>query len=616
MARPSRTDLLKHYRSSLDHAIRYREEEGYDSLWMRMVDMYRGKQLPANMTPEDRIIVNVAFSTVNVIYPSVSVNYPKITVQPNKPEDEDRAVFTEAVVNYQWKHHDLQPQFRLAVKDYLTVGHGWLKTGWTFLEVPQALGEPEMQEAYDTARAEADEYAAQRPELAAQLPTDEEIYSQLPTTRMVVSKDQPYVERISPHDVYVDSEATTLQDASWICQRIVRPYADVKKDPKYKASVRSRLTPDAGVGRSDAMNQREWKKRHARDPEDQRITVWEWWDNRSHTFSVFAEGGDEFLIDPQPMPFSFGHPFVMLRNYDVPDYFYPMGDLEALESLQLELNKTRSQLMQARKKFARKFLIRARAFGSSGRKALASDNDNELVEVLDDQTPFADLLTPVPQVPVPPELYQGAEQSIEDVRMVSGVSEYQSGQTPETRRTATEAAIITDSVNARASDKLAQIELGIGAAARRVVQLNAQFIDQQQWARVTGPEGAYLWVPYDRTDVACEYDFEVEAGSTQPKNETVRRQEATAMAEAMTPFVQLGVVDPMALARHLLQYGFGVKNPSKFIMQPQPMIDPETGMPVEGGGVGGPQGAPMGGGFQDEQGEIGNELPEGQMQVA
>ena len=44
------------------------------------------------------------------------------------------------------------------------------------------------------------------------------------------------------------------------------------------------------------------------------------------------------------MPYAYGQPFVMLRNYDVPDYFYPMGDLEAIESLQLELDKTRSQI--------------------------------------------------------------------------------------------------------------------------------------------------------------------------------------------------------------------------------------------------------------------------------
>ena len=43
----------------------------------------------------------------------------------------------------------------------------------------------------------------------------------------------------------------------------------------------------------------------------------------------------------------------MLRNYDVPDYFYPMGDLESIESLQLELDKTRSQMMNARKRYAR-----------------------------------------------------------------------------------------------------------------------------------------------------------------------------------------------------------------------------------------------------------------------
>ena len=90
-----------------------------------------------------------------------------------------------------------------------------------------------------------------------------------------------------------------------------------------------------------------------------------------------AKDTDEFLVDPMPMPYAYGQPFVMLRNYDVPDHFYPMGDLEAIESLQLELDKTRSQLMNARKRYARKYLYHERSFGPEGREALESDDDGQ-----------------------------------------------------------------------------------------------------------------------------------------------------------------------------------------------------------------------------------------------
>lgn len=614
MAR-SRKQQLKIYKHELERAKNYRIEQGYEDLWERMIDLYRGRTLPSVQTREDRVVVNIAFGTINVIYPSVSVNYPKITVMPSHPLYEDTAVITEAVTNYNWRHHNYQDQFRLAVKDYLIIGHGWIKTGYRYREQEVQLSVGEYQSQLETAQAEADEYAASNPEQAAFLPTDDELVANLPETRTVIAEDQPFVERVSPFDMFVDPEATTMDDAKWVCQRIIRPLNDVKTDRRYNRSVRMNVQADLDVLGDTRDQQRSFFRRGNQDPEDQRVTIYEWYDVRSNTVATCAEGSDEFLIDPQPCPFTFGHPFVMLRNYDIPDYFYPMGDLEAIEPLVHELNKTRSIAVQVRKKFARKFLYRAGDFDAMGRQALESDVDNTFVPVATD-APFAEVIGAVPQIQVPPEIFEHSQTIEDDIGTVSGVSEYQRGQTPETRRTATEAAIISDNVNARSADKLAQIETCIAKVARRVVQLQQQFMSQTQVARVVGPDQAIYWVPYSHEDIKGEFDFEVEAGSTQPQNETVRRQNATAMMQAMQPFIQMGVVDPAALAQHVLKYGFNVPNPGKFMIDPMQQMMQQQGMGMPGaemGGVGGPQGAPMGGGFQDDNGEIGNELPDGMM---
>jgi hypothetical protein len=280
-----------------------------------------------------------------------------------------------------------------------------------------------------------------------------------------------------------------------------------------------------------------------------------------------------------------------------------MGELEAIECLQQELNALRTVHMQARYTYMRKHLIRSRAFTNAGRQALESNNDNELVEVSDESTPFADLIAPVPQTQIPPEMYTQVDLIENDIANVTGVSEYMRGQRPETRRTATEAAMINDSTTARASDMLATIEKGISHCARKLIAMNAQMITQEMWARVVGPDGAYFWVPYDESDVKGEFDFEVEAGSTQPRNETVRRQEAVQLAQAMGEFVQLGVVDPRELARRLLRDGFGIRNPDKLLTPPMLPMGPEgaPGAPGAPGGVGGAQPPPMGNGYPDSE---------------
>lgn len=553
MARPSNAEIVARYQSKIKASKKWRDDEDYDDTWRRLIRMYRGKHYEY-FSPEDRMLINIFFSTVNVIAPSVAVNNPKITVNALRPEDAPRAVVTEAVINYWWRHYNVKPQFRRAVKDFLVVGHGWLKCGYRYVEEEQV--------------PTADDYS------------DAEAEGNSVTPTIIITEDRPFVERVSPFDIYVDPDATSMDDIGWIAQRVRRSLKEVKADKRYEAKARQYVTPTS------------WKKNSAdgsmQDPHDKDegyVEVWEFYDIRKRTLSVFADGCEHFLVKPQKMPYAFGHPFVMLRNYDVPEEFYPIGDLEAIEPLQRELNETRTQMMNHRKRFARKYLYDEDRFDSDGRAALESDVDNELVPVKGDG-PLDGAVVPMPVVITPPEFYNQSSLIRDDITVVSGVSEYQNGQMPEIRRTATEAGIIADASNARAADKLATIEDSIAVVAKRMIQIAQQFITGEQVARVTGKDGEPAWVEFDENYIAGEFDFEVEGGSTQPNNESFRRQSALQLMDSMAPFIQMGVVNPQALASHVLQYGFGVKNPDQFLMQPQmdPMADPaaQQGVPPEG----------------------------------
>ena len=595
MARKTKAEKHEIILRKLESSARWRDEMGYDSLWQRMIDLYRGKHWPeTTATRDDLVAVNLAFSTVNVISPAVAVNHPKIVVSPNKPEDEDRAVFVEAVINYLWKHHDFRKPFRRAVKDFLIMGHGWVKVGWQFREQERALSEEERDDIFTDAVVEADAFAMENGELAGSLPTDEEIAANVPTTAMMIVEDQPFVERVSPFDIYVDPEATCLEDAQWICQRIIRPLEEARKDKRYKASARKNLEADSITYPLYSVSSRQQQEEYLYDEE--RTVVFEFYDIVNNTISVLAQNSDEFLVDPMPMPYAYGQPFVMLRNYDVPDFFYPMGDLESIESLQLELDKTRTQLVNARKRYARKYLYHERSFGPEGREALASDQDGRLVPVVDENKPLSEVVVPMPQTPLSPEIYNTSAIIEEDINMVSGVSEYARGQMPEIRRTATEASIVADAGNARSADKLAIVEIAISQIARRVMQLMQQFMTGEQMVRVAEPTGPGVFVTYVRDDIIGEYDFSVEGGSTQPINDTIRKQQSVSLLNAIGPLIGT-VIDPTALAKYVLQFGFDIKNPDQFIMQQQPMAPMAEGAeasPMNMGNVPVPEGPDLG----------------------
>ena len=547
MARRSAADYLKQYKQRLEASKRWRKDEGYDATWRRMNDMYKGQHYE-DYRNEDRLLVNIAFSTVNIIAPNISVNFPKITVNAVNPDNAPNAVVAEAVVNYWWKYRDIRSEFRRAVKDSLVFGHGWMKVGYRFVE-EEVVGVD-------------DEFS------------DPEVVGGEITTNTVITADSPFAERVSPMDVFVDPDATSMKDIKWIAQRIRRPIAEVKADKRYSKSAREQVQVMA-------------ISRYADDPSRKKINdknqgyaeIWEFYDVVGKKMSVFCEGSDQFLVKPMAMPYSFGQPFVMLRNYDIPDCFYPMGDLESIEPLQKELNETRSQMMNHRKKFARKYLYKESAFDQLGRTALESDEDNVMVPVISDEA-LSGVVAVMPAVINPPDFYDQTSMIIGDIDRVSGVTEIQRGGTPEIRRTATEASLVQDSSNARTADKLAMVEIAIAEVGRRMVALARQFMSGEQVARIMGKDGEPVWVQFDRDYLEGDFDFEVAAGSTQPQNESFRRQMALQIVDAMAPFAGAGIVNMQKLAAYVLQQGFGVKNPDEFIMNPQAPETPQAGGPA------------------------------------
>jgi hypothetical protein len=559
----SRTEQLKRARQRVKGAEKYRRDEGFDKTWERLRDIYRLKMF-SGASGEDRILVAVAFATINVIEPSVAINHPKIVVTATAEQFRDQATIAEAVVNYWWRHYDLQPEFRRAVKDFLVYGHGWIKVGYRYEEGEVERDPEDMAMEADELAVQADEYAQANPELAASLPTNDEIAEQIEPTESEIIEDRPFVERVSVFDILVDPDATDLSDAGWIAQRVVRPLEEVKADERYKSGARRRLESDG----ASVWHIENSKNKVTADAE--RVTLWEYYDLRRKTVGVFAESFDGWLLDPVELPYVYGHPFVMIRDYNVPDQFYPIGELEAIEPLQNELNETRSSMVRARKTDIRKWIAKKDALTPNAIDSLKSDRDNTVVVIEDPNIPLAEVIAPLPSNTPQAALYQHSEVVLADIDRVSGVSEYARGELPEIRRTATEASIIQDAANARAADKLDTVQLAIAEIGQRLVQLGQQYMTQPQTARITGMNGGEAWFEFEREDIDGEFDFNVEAGSTQPKNETFRRQSALQLLQTVGPLMEAGIVNPVAIAEHVLRDGFDISNPEKFIIQPDP----------------------------------------------
>jgi len=544
MARQSNSDKLSQYRQKINLAQKVLEQQNYIQLWQRLINLYRGRHY-RGAGVGDRLLVNVAFSTINTLAPAIAIGRPKINVNPRRPEDGDKAVVTESIINYWWQHYGCQPEFQRAAKDYLIIGHGWVKTGYRFVE------EAKLDDIQDT----ADEAASR------ENPPTGDVES-----TFVIREDRPFLERVDPFNMYVDPYATDMNDLRWIAQKSRRTLKDVKNDERYDYSARQNVGPAINTSAADFLATNAYDYNY--DSEEAMCNIYEYYNVDTGEMCIFSDTGDKFLVKPVKMPYVFGHPFIMLRNYEIPGFFYPMGELEAIEPLQYELNETRTQMMNHRKRFSRKYLFSESAFDDAGRQALASDDDNVLVPVKGNEN-LQNVVAAMPAYINPPEFYKMSESIEADIDRVSGVSEYQRGIIPETTRTAREASIIAESGNARVAEKLIDIENCIAACASNLIMLAQQYLTGEQTVRIVGSENAPVWLTFDKDYISGEFDFNVEAGSTAPRNEAFRRDMAMQIVSAMQPFAQAGLVNLPKLAEYVLSTGFGVKNAGAFLQSPE-----------------------------------------------
>jgi len=588
IGRRPKAERLHDYQNEVKRARDFRRNEGYDRLWAELREMYQGDNRSQITEDENSVGVNLAFSTINVIYPSVSAGIPRISISANDPSQEDSALVVEEVMNFAWKHWDVQPAFRAAAKDFLMFGHGWTKVGWRFVQEVQPMSNEELATEFQERSREVMEAGVRDPGLLPSLPSDEDIAANLTSTKMAVLEDRPFIEHVSILDMFVNPEATNMANARWVAQRVVRWVEDVKRDENYDAKARKEVRGQYSAYGDDTDPRLKARHMAATNTPDL-VELWEFYDMIDGVMAVFATDGNDFLVKPGEMPYHFGHPYAMVRNYEVPDMFYPIGDLEMLWPLQEELNKTRSDMMNYRAAYARKYLARTSAFSRGDEGKIASRKDGEVIWIDNDNVDLGNIIVPMPINQLDPNLFNWSNQIQADINEVSGVSEYARGSVSNRARTATEASLIQDALNARSGEKLSLIEAFAEDNARKLLKIMQQFMTGQQVARILGPSGETLWLQYDRESILGEYDFTVDSGSTQPNNETFKRQKAIAMMNTLVPFVQMQIVDPYELVKHILREGFSVRIPEKFLIQQPPPMDP-----AQQPGVGNVPGADVG----------------------
>ena len=174
----------------------------------RFVNEYKGKwDWLAQGISIPLVPLNLVFAYVKTEIARLYFHNPWITISPRKTDDVPAAKIAEVVINDVWKKLKLKVQGKLALRDALTVGHGWIKVGYTMETGTVESREPE-------------------PKKRGRPRKDEKIVD----TNVCVKSESAFAYHVPYKNVVFDPSAVwpPMENARWVAIKWEKPLRAVK----------------------------------------------------------------------------------------------------------------------------------------------------------------------------------------------------------------------------------------------------------------------------------------------------------------------------------------------------------------------------------------------------
>lgn len=287
------------------------------------------------------------------------------------------------------------------------------------------------------------------------------------------------------------------------------------------------------------------------DGVDSKVKWWEVYDSTTGLVYSVCDGYPDFLKEPEPprvkVACFFPYYAIVLHEVENDGDLYPPSEVELVEHMQKELNRSREALRQHR--------IAAQPGHVTGKDKFSEDDINRLrnrsahdvvqLQAMMAQQKASDLIQPIPTSPIDPNLYQDAP-IMQDMMRVTGAQEANIG--PTSNGTATEAGIADASRAQTVTSNIDDIDGVLSDLARDGTAVMLEEVSPEMAKRIAG-QGA-IWPAGDGADIALEMVLEVVAGSSGKPN---RQQEAAAFERVAPIGMQIPGINPAWWARKSVQ---------------------------------------------------------------
>lgn len=570
----------------------------HERAWNDYAALYANQMDQARQTTTSPRNVNLAFQTVEIIVSAATERYPKIYASARKKDAVGRARNAEMILDHWERTHYTNLEVEFGHRDAAIFGNGFLKTAW-MREASRSV-EPDP--------IELQKMLAGRDRLAQELGmpylSDKDVYEYLKAINAQTISNHPLTRRISPFDVWVDMQARSMRDIAWFSHRYRRPIEEIRNDPGYSFKQRRRFEEVDGPQQYDGRLFGADAVPSGGLAFGDIIELWDIVEEQLYIVGFNQMSDPDKVLYAGDYPYAVGLPFTTMSFYQLPDQIYSMSVIELIAPLQQELNDIRDEQTAARRRMRQKFATLEGVLDDEAIEELQSDVEGAVVQLKKeflDGTGMSvrDAVVPLASMGVNAELYNQSGVVQSDIYNITGVTEYQRGLVS-TYRSATEVNTVNDFTSARLARTIRDVHLARLSVARLQIGLAAQFMDSEEVVRIVGeqPElmtnpqafydGRNTVFPFNRRDIAGEYDILLEPGSYDPDNKQTRMDNLAQLYQLLSPTPEFN--RPKFITDLMEIMGFADPNAYVLPTPPNPAFMPGAQGSQPGGGVAAPGG--------------------------
>jgi len=471
--------------------------------WYMNMSFERGKQYIAwdstksGLSQLPRGDKNLPRITINKIRPIVRTEIAKLTSQKpsavalpasNDIEDVFAANAATQIWDSMYDRLHVAHEMRLVARDISVLGVGYMKVYWD-------------SEKYD-------EWSEQDGDICIDQVSPFNVF--VPDLSIVDHRKQPYVLHVYTKPI------------EWLKMT----YGDLI--PKDKQPTVVAATEIADI--SAALDIRENNSKP-----DASLVIEAW--IKPGTTKLLPKGGyitivDDILVEASVDGFPLGYKDFPIIKFDhIPSgQYYPACVIDDIIPLQREINRTRSQRIQAKNMMAK-----PQVYYREGSLTVSkiSTAPGQYIGV----RPGFEYPASAPMPQLPPYVSEELQALDNDLENISGQHEVSRGSTPPGVEAATAIAYLQERDDSYLAPTFASIEEGLSQVARSALTLAAEYWTGERTVKVTGDNNGFSAEMFRGADIARGTDIRIEAGSALPTSKAAKQA-------LVMDMMRLGMIPP------------------------------------------------------------------------